>query len=215
MGNDHQNGLEYSVNAKMTRRGHPMAHVFLSYSREDIWAMRYVTQLLLVRKFHVWSDDTLTPGTPSWKMAIERAIDNAGCIVVLFSKSAKKSDWVRRELDYAEAQKRPIIPILLSGNEAESIPFGFNTYQWIDMRKGTETKVSDARLISELHKYLPPSEFNLDKVANLYWAAHDIQELKWLTLYGRVTDIERRILLAKHHLEELGFVSQANALNRL
>lgn len=83
----------------------------------------------------VWTDENLTPGTRSWKAAIENALENAACLVVIFSPDAKKSAWVREEMNYAEAQDIRIFPLLARGDEKTAVPFGFITAQWVDIRQ--------------------------------------------------------------------------------
>lgn len=120
-------------------------HVFLSYSREDTAMMQRVKCDLLVESIAVWTDEGIWPGVPSWKWEIEHAIEDAHCVVVLLSPSAKQSAWVRRELDYAETQGVPIIPVVVRGTDSESIPFSLVGSQYIDLRSNYEAGL--ARLL--------------------------------------------------------------------
>jgi hypothetical protein len=79
--------------------------VFLSYSRTDGAIMRRVSDDLRKHGFLVWNDEALEPGTPSWKDAIEAAIEGAKTVVAMLSPEAKKSEWIERELDYARAPR--------------------------------------------------------------------------------------------------------------
>jgi len=116
-----------------------MAHdVFLSYGREDTPTMQQVEKALREAGFTIWTDRGIAPGSPSWKAAIEQAILDARCMVVLFSPESADSRWVRAELDFADAHHKPIYPLLVRGDTADAIPFGFTSYQWIDMRKSSE-----------------------------------------------------------------------------
>ena len=99
-----------------------MANVFLSYSRRDEATMRRLRADLEAADLTVWTDEGLVPGEPSWQQAIEEAIEAAGCLVVILSPPAKDSKWVRRELEYADAQGLTIIPALASGESEESVP---------------------------------------------------------------------------------------------
>lgn len=110
-------------------------HVFISYSRKDTASMRQVKESLIAEGLTVWTDETLTPGTQSWKMAIEDAIENAGCFVVLMSPDAKESQWVGRELDYASAQGLRIFPVLVRGSERSAIPLTLISTQFSDIRQ--------------------------------------------------------------------------------
>ncbi len=109
--------------------------VFMSYSRTDADVMRRLTEDLRKHGFVVWNDEALEPGTPSWKDAIEAAIEGAKTVVALLSPSAKKSEWIERELDYARAQNVPIIPVIVRGETQNAVPFELITVQRADLRK--------------------------------------------------------------------------------
>lgn len=109
--------------------------VFVSYSRTDGDVMRRVSEDLRTRGFVVWNDEALEPGTPSWKDAIEAAIEGSKTIVALLSPDAKKSEWIERELDYARAQNVPIIPVIVRGDTQNAVPFELITVQRADLRK--------------------------------------------------------------------------------
>lgn len=116
-------------------------HVFLSYSHKDMEAMRRVRDDLRAEGLAVWNDENLTPGTPSWKNAIEKAIENTGCLVVILSPDAKESEWIEREMDYARACRIPILPVLAWGDERSAIPFELINVQLVDIRTDYETGI--------------------------------------------------------------------------
>ena len=111
-----------------------MKHIFLSYSRADTDTMGRVRESLSGEGLSVWTDENLTPGTPSWKQAIERAIEDAGCVVVLLSPEAKKSEWVANELGYANTHGIAVFPALIRGEEKEAVPLELINAQRIDAR---------------------------------------------------------------------------------
>lgn len=108
--------------------------VFMSYSRTDAEVMRHISDDLRKHGFNVWNDESLEPGTPSWKDAIEAAIEGAKTVVALLSPDAKKSEWVERELDYARAQNVTIIPMIVRGSTQNAVPFELITVQRADIR---------------------------------------------------------------------------------
>src|SRR5690242_14844449 len=125
--------------------------IFLSYSRRDTQFMQLILQTLRVAGFQVWVDINLTPGTPSWASEVEKALDNTRCVVVLLSPSAKKSEWVKRELEYAHLRKIRIFPILVRGTARESIPLSVAGTHYIDLRKEENTGLRNLiAAISEL-----------------------------------------------------------------
>jgi hypothetical protein len=111
-----------------------MAHIFLSYSRRDSAAMERVRDTLRAGGLEVWTDERLKPGTPSWRNAIETAIEGAGAVVVLMSPDSKRSEWVERELSYAAACQVQVFPVLVSGDARRSVPFELSNSQWVDVR---------------------------------------------------------------------------------
>jgi hypothetical protein len=108
--------------------------IFLSYSRRDARLMRRVRADLRAAGFHVWTDESLKPGTPSWLTAIEDAIRSSLCVIVLLSPDAKKSEWVEKELQAARLHRKQIIPLLARGDEKSSMPMLINSMQYADIR---------------------------------------------------------------------------------
>lgn len=115
-------------------------HAFLSYSHRDVEIMRRVHADLMAVGLNIWTDESLVPGTLSWKNAIEEAIQNSLTLVVLLSPDSKHSDWVEKEIEYASACHVKILPILIRGDdEISAIPFELINVQRIDMRHDFET----------------------------------------------------------------------------
>jgi hypothetical protein len=126
-----------------------MTHqVFVSYSRTDSEIMKRICEYLRRSHLLLWTDENLVPGTPSWSKAIEKALDNSKCLIVLLSPDSKSSDWVDKEINYAHSSvKIPIYPILVRGDETNSIPFMLTHTQYVDIRTQFEeplTKLSNA-----------------------------------------------------------------------
>lgn len=131
-------------------------HVFLSYCREDAHVMRQLRDSLIAAGLIVWTDESLEPGTPSWKASIEHAIERAGALVVILSPNAKSSQWVEREMDYAGNQGVRIFPILVRGDERSAIPLELVNVQWVDLRPGQDFGAGVGRLIGALFGHLRP-----------------------------------------------------------
>lgn len=117
-------------------------HVFLSYSRRDTDVMRKTRDVLRAAQIPVWTDESIAVGTPLWTEALEKAIENAGCVLVLLSPDAKQSSWVKRELEYASALNIPITPVLARGTEAESVPFRLIGSQYLDVTAQFDERVA-------------------------------------------------------------------------
>ncbi len=116
-----------------------ISHVFMSYSRIDEEVMRRITTFLRKQGIKVWVDnENLIPGTPIWEEEIEKAINGAFAVVVVLSPDAKGSEWVRREVTYADQYEKRVFPVLVNSDEDSSIPIRLITRQFVDIRSNEE-----------------------------------------------------------------------------
>ncbi|MEO7276426.1 MAG: TIR domain-containing protein [Sphingomicrobium sp.] len=77
-----------------------MADVFISYARDDQASARRLSKALQARGYDVWWDADL-PVHRSYSEVIERSLEEARAVVVLWSNAAAKSQWVRAEAEHA------------------------------------------------------------------------------------------------------------------
>jgi TolB protein len=111
-------------------------YFFVSYSREDAIQQRRVVAELRERGINAWVDtENLIPGTPAWEREIERSIRGAAGLIVLLSPSSNNSEWVRRELSFAEQNAKRIFPVMLRGDADDSVPLRLSNHQRVDVRK--------------------------------------------------------------------------------
>lgn len=94
-----------------------MADIFLSYAREDADRVRDFAAQLTGFGWTVWWDDRIRTGT-EFDEAIERELDAASCVVVVWSRSSLASGWVRAEAAAANDQGK-LVPIRF---EADVLP---------------------------------------------------------------------------------------------
>ncbi len=88
-----------------------MADIFLSYSSQDRERVRPLVQSLEQQGWSVWWDRRIPPGK-TWRQVIQQALDDARCVVVVWSKNSIESDWVITEAE--EGQSRGVlIPALI------------------------------------------------------------------------------------------------------
>jgi hypothetical protein len=88
-----------------------MADVFVSYARPDRERVASLVDALTQAGLSVWWDSGIGVGA-SFDREIERELDGAAAVVVVWSSSSVDSDWVRSEA--AEAQGRDaLVPILI------------------------------------------------------------------------------------------------------
>jgi hypothetical protein len=116
--------LDCQVTKRDTYCHGSMANVFLSYAREDGAKAALIARALTRQGWKVWWDRTIPPGR-TFDDVIEDALEDASCVVVLWSKSAITSHWVRAEA--AEGMRRGIlVPAFL---ENVKIPLEFRRIQ--------------------------------------------------------------------------------------
>jgi hypothetical protein len=126
--------------------------IFLSYAREDLPRVKPIVDALEARGWSVWWDRTIEPGQ-KWDRVIETALDEARCVIVLWSLFSAKSDWVRKEA--AEGERRGIlIPALV---DDVVIPLAFRDIQAANLVgwAGAQPHAGFDELASAVAKKLP------------------------------------------------------------
>lgn len=110
--------------------------VFLSYARDDQAKAELLVKALEGRGFRVWWDGLISGGH-AFSDKIEKALESANAIVVLWSAHSIHSHWVRDEASFGRDHDR-MVPVSLDGSEA---PLGFRQLHHIDFShwKGSST----------------------------------------------------------------------------
>lgn len=75
-------------------------NVFISYAREDRDHADRLSGALEARGWSVWWDPRI-PAGQSFDETIERELETADCVVVLWSKHSIVSEWVKNEASAA------------------------------------------------------------------------------------------------------------------
>ncbi len=130
-----------------------MSDIFISYAREDLEHARRLAEALEAQGWSVWWDRTI-PAGKSFTEVIEAAIAEARCVVVMWSKSSVKSDWVREEAE--EGKKRKIlVPVLL---DRVTPPMGFRSLQAEDLTNwdGSQSSRTLLKLVDDISLILGP-----------------------------------------------------------
>jgi TIR domain len=96
--------------------------VFLSYAREDVGAAQKLAALLEANGLTVWWDRRLVAGD-AINTTIERAIDGAKAVIVLWSPHAIASRWVNGEAETA-AEAGKLLPVKIAECR---LPLNFRT----------------------------------------------------------------------------------------
>jgi hypothetical protein len=106
-----------------------MADVFLAYSRRNQRKAKQVARALSAAGFSVFQDTAIGPGQ-HWDQIIERELRAAKAVLVLWSKSAANSDYVREEARAGKDDKK-LVPARIG---ACDLPYGFKAIQTADLR---------------------------------------------------------------------------------
>lgn len=91
-----------------------MADIFISYQRSDEPKVELLVQIFQEAGLCVWRDNEL-PTASRWEKVIEKELVEAKVILVCWSQSAIKSEWVSREAKYALDNKK-YIPVSFDGS---------------------------------------------------------------------------------------------------
>ena len=154
-------------------------HFFISYSRTDTIQKQNIIKQLRARGINLWVDiENLVPGSPAWEREIERAIRAAAGIIVLLSPDSNNSEWVRREISFAQQNDKQIFPVLIRGEEDDSVPLRLSNHQWVDLRTNSESgldaladALKDQLGITVVNKKIEPQ-----KKEPIQWSPEDLKK---------------------------------------
>jgi hypothetical protein len=79
----------------------------------------------------VWYDSEIVSGD-RWHQLIQRQVDTRGAFAVVMTPAAEESRWVNLEVQRAEEERKPILPLLLAGRAF----FRLADLQYDDVRGG-------------------------------------------------------------------------------
>ena len=80
------------------------------------------------RHIHLWRDETSLRAGEAWQAALARAARSSDCVLVLVSPAAARSEWVRREVEWATSEwtggglVERIVPLVLPGGGWDDLP---------------------------------------------------------------------------------------------
>jgi hypothetical protein len=106
--------------------------VFVSYAREDQAYVGKLVDYLQSYGVDVWTDRLLPPGTMTaqFERTLQREIEECVAFIVVMTPESRDSDWVGSEVEFAAKVKKPVFPLLLSGQ-----PFlRFSQVQYADVQ---------------------------------------------------------------------------------
>lgn len=89
-----------------------MAHIFISYQREDVEFVRLLRDRCEAEGFTTWTDHKLSAGD-DWRRGIDNAIRDCFALIVLVTPESDESKYVTYEWAYALGVGVPVIPLLV------------------------------------------------------------------------------------------------------
>jgi TIR domain len=104
-------------------------NVFVSYSSQDRDRVEPIVKYFTDQGFTVWWDQLIEPGQ-YYRPVIQQALDDAACLVVVWTAASVANNFVHSEV--TRAQKRGIlIPVVL--DPGVGVPIGFDGMQHADL----------------------------------------------------------------------------------
>ena len=89
-----------------------MKHLFVSYSRQDAAYVERLVGWMRAHEIPTWVDHELDYGD-RWASVIQTRLDEAAAVIVVVSPDSVRSEWVDREISYAQEARKPVLPLLL------------------------------------------------------------------------------------------------------
>jgi adenylate cyclase len=105
-----------------------MASVFLSYARDDAEVAKQLAGLIARAGHDVWWDRDIQGGS-HFSSEIDKALQDADAVLVLWTEASIKSAWVQDEAAEGRDSGR-LVPAVLNGVRP---PLGFRQYQSIEL----------------------------------------------------------------------------------
>ena len=89
-----------------------MKDIFISYTKADVELAIKIKEAIEEAGFSVWIDTESIDGGEIWTKKIEAAIKTSTIFTTIISHASSNSDWVTREILYADQHGKTIIPLL-------------------------------------------------------------------------------------------------------
>lgn len=104
-------------------------HVFFSYSRNDAQFVLNLATDLRSAGINLWIDQLDIVAGDRWDHAVEAALENAPCLLVVLSPDSVASQNVMDEVSFGLEKNKTIVPVLLRSCD---IPFRLRRFHYID-----------------------------------------------------------------------------------
>jgi TolB-like protein/Tfp pilus assembly protein PilF len=129
-----------------------VSEIFVSYSRSTEPQARRVAEALTALGYDVWRDDQLLPHRPYLEDTQAR-LETAKAVLVLWSKAAVKSEWVRSEANQGR-QMRKVVQVSLDGS-MPPMPFDQIQCAWLQGWDGDPANREWQNVLTALAELVP------------------------------------------------------------
>ena len=133
------------------RREIARPYAFISYSRRNVRSARSLVGAFAYRRIPCWFDAKIRP-SEVWHDELLAAVEGAACVVVIVTRQAADSEWVRTEVAYALEHDKPVIPIHRERDHPR--PAELQHIQHVTI---TNVKRLPGPLLTALYEYCGPS----------------------------------------------------------
>ena len=118
-----------------------MQPVFISHSAKDRSFVNLLTALLEFHGISTWCSTEDIHGSHQYRDEINKALENAGSLIVAVSKNSSESKWVVKEFVQFRTMKpeSPVLPLLLDDTDLAQFVDGLESYQAIDFQACMKT----------------------------------------------------------------------------
>jgi hypothetical protein len=94
-----------------------MVRVFISYAHEDRSVIDHIQSRLDAAGYAVWIDRESITGGELWRTRIVEAIESSNVFLLMLSPNSVKSKYVLQELNIADGERKPILPVVIAEME--------------------------------------------------------------------------------------------------
>lgn len=127
----------------MNTSGHPAStpqkhDIFISYSRKDKYFVEFLEKVFNYFHIPVWVDHIFLGGGDKFPDMIENKILSSSAVLLLWSKDAALSDWVKKEILMAGREEKKLIPCVLDDT---ALPPEISDLNHVDFRENVEDAV--------------------------------------------------------------------------
>ncbi len=112
--------------------------VFVSYAREDRANAERITEALRESGCTLWWDDNIPTGS-KFDAILDQALNDAACVLVLWSPDAIQSEWVKMEAQFGLA-RNALVPVFV---EPVELPQPFHRLQTANLTDWTPGDLDD------------------------------------------------------------------------